>query len=843
LTFTRRGTAAVGLAAALVGTFLASQQADAATATTLYVNNMTGACSDIGSGTQAVPYCTIQEAANAATAGDTVLIAGSEYSSYGDTTIANSGTAAAPITFESTGAPIFAARNLKISGSYIVMSGGFFNAGVSPVVVTGSHVTLDDDRVSRLNLPGIQVGANVNGLTVERSILDSALNGSIIQLGSGDSNTVLTTNILEVGSYDLSPASTPATTDYPAIVASGDTNTDITSNTIVANCFTGVSVSKSTGTSIENNVFGEASCQSSGRNDIAVDVTSAATTTEGYNLLDSADITPYSWAGKSYSTQAAFAAATGQGSADVVQSPLDVVTGGIHSTASGIANPSAPGELTTDLYGAAWSGTSPDVGAVAQHEYAAANASLAVVEETPQQVSIALDLHGVAEGSPSMTVDWGDGTTDSPGFGNRPVWDFSYNPDYHMYKQRGTYTITVTFTDSAQTITRTATITTSGSTYVPVIPTRVLDTRKGTGAPKAKLGSEGVLPVNVVQGVTLPAGMGTITAVVMNVTVTNPTAGGNVSAYPAGKALPATSNLNFSAGETVPNLVTVRVGSGDIVDLHNDSPGSTDLIADVQGYYVASTTGDYYLPYTPQRILDTRKATGASGPVAANGTVSLSVPKCVSGSGSTQVTATAAAVALNVTVTGPTISGHLTAYPDGTTPPNSSNLNFLTGETVPNLVIVKVGADGKVDLQNASSGTVQLVADLEGCYSTLGDAFAPIDPYRSLDTRNGTGQFLNEPEAVGADSSANWNPSTPPIDGDSQGAAGVVMNVTVTQPKAGGYITAYPGGSSMPNASNLNFSAGETVPNLVMLPGSQPVLYNNSKGTTQLIADFYGYFS
>ncbi len=50
----------------------------------------------------------------------------------------------------------------------------------------------------------------------------------------------------------------------------------------------------------------------------------------------------------------------------------------------------------------------------------------------------------------------------------------------------------------------------------------------------------------------------------------------------------------------------------------------------------------------------------------------------------------------------------------------------------------------------------------------------------------------------------------------------------------------------LPSASNLNFKAGQTVPNLVMVPcqdGFGMSLYNDSTGTTDLIVDVYGYFS
>src|SRR6185437_12527043 len=155
----------------------------------------------------------------------------------------------------------------------------------------------------------------------------------------------------------------------------------------------------------------------------------------------------------------------------------------------------------------------------------------------------------------------------------------------HMYAAHGTYTITQTVADSAQTVSKTLTITTHGSNYIPVAPTRVLDTRKGVGAPKAKIAANGTVAVDVTSGVAGAPAASTITAVVLNVTITNPTVGGYITAYPDGGTRPKSSNLNFSAGETVPNLATVKVGNGK-VDLYNGSGGTSDLIADVQGYYV-----------------------------------------------------------------------------------------------------------------------------------------------------------------------------------------------------------------------------------------------------------------
>lgn len=261
-------------------------------------------------------------------------------------------------------------------------------------------------------------------------------------------------------------------------------------------------------------------------------------------------------------------------------------------------------------------------------------------------------------------------------------------------------------------------------------------------------------------------------------------------------------------------------------------------------------TGSTYVPVAPTRILDTRNGTGTTkAPVAANGTVALSVPDCDETISGNKVSATATAVAMNVTVVSPTANGLITVYPDQTAVPNASNLNYSTNETVANLVVVKVGADGKVDLRNTSKGTVELIADIEGCYSTaMGTAFVPLNPVRVLDTRTGIGQLQqSEPDGY---NDVVWNEESGPL-GALFGATALTMNLTVTQPQANGFITAYPsvGAVNPPTASNVNFSAGETITNLVMVgtgyngDSSNVALYNGSSAPTDLVVDLFGYFS
>ncbi|HUN36816.1 MAG TPA: Ig-like domain-containing protein [Trebonia sp.] len=251
---------------------------------------------------------------------------------------------------------------------------------------------------------------------------------------------------------------------------------------------------------------------------------------------------------------------------------------------------------------------------------------------------------------------------------------------------------------------------TGTSQYAADGPVRVLDTRNDTGGFASPVGAGQSIALQVTGQDGVPASG--VTAVVLNLTATGPTASSYVTAYPDGTARPAQgSNLNFTKGETIPNLVIVQVGADGKVDLYNNA-GTVNLVADLQGYYT-TTGGAGYAADGPVRVLDTRDGTGGfASPVGAGKAIALQVTgkDGVPASGVT-------AVVLNLTATGPTASGWVVAYPDGTArPAQGSNLNFTKGETIPNLVIVPVGADGKIDLYN-SAGSVNLVADLQGYFA------------------------------------------------------------------------------------------------------------------------------
>lgn len=261
--------------------------------------------------------------------------------------------------------------------------------------------------------------------------------------------------------------------------------------------------------------------------------------------------------------------------------------------------------------------------------------------------------------------------------------------------------------------------------FMPTVPARILDTRSGPAPVNAGLGPvPGGTSINVKvlgAGGVPPSG---VAAVVLNVTVTGPTSEGFLTVYPAGLPVPLASNLNFAAGQTVPNRVIVKVGSNGAVSIYNGY-GLAQVVVDVNGWFSDDTnwqlTGSGFTATAlPTRILDTRTGTADLGsPIGAMGPAATMILP-VAGRGHVPgMTAQKppTAVVLNVTVTNPTLGDHLTIWPGLIPgPPLASDLNFVAGQTVPNLVVVKLGTDGTIQFFNGS-GFTDVVADVVGWYS------------------------------------------------------------------------------------------------------------------------------
>ncbi|MGI8416535.1 MAG: transglycosylase SLT domain-containing protein [Nakamurella sp.] len=287
-------------------------------------------------------------------------------------------------------------------------------------------------------------------------------------------------------------------------------------------------------------------------------------------------------------------------------------------------------------------------------------------------------------------------------------------------------------------------------------------------------------------------------------------------------------------------LIPLAAGSANAL---NAIPRATEMASASGAASVAAAaarTPGSFQTIAVSRVLDTGSRLGAPGPLAADQSIAVRVL----GVGAVPASGVAAVV-VRVTVTAPTAAGYILAYADGATRPHASSLNFAPGQTVSNLVVVPVGGDGKIRLVNGSSrGSVQLLAAVSGYYAagqpSAAGAFRALPMRRVLDTRSGLG-------AAGPLRGASSLPvKMIGVAGvPTAGVSAVVVNMTVTAPSASGYIAVAADGSPHRTASNVNFTAGQTVANLAVVPlgtDGKFSVFNGSGGSVQLIADVVGYY-
>jgi hypothetical protein len=826
--------------------------ASAASSSTLYVDYTNKSCTDTGSGTEAAPFCTVQAAANAAVAGDTVQVAAGE---WGPLDITGSGTAAEPITFLGIGDPTVGysdgfdggapvANGIKVDGASNIIVRGFDAVGTaSPILVdNATNVTVDQDGVGvNSTVADIQISGTSSDVTVSRNYFGNAQNSNTgIQVDAGVQDATITTNQVR-------------TDDSAGIVVDGATGTVVDSNTVTTQCGAGITLSgASTGSTVENNIVDtavnttpEGAC-SAEPDSIEVDADATAGTIADYNLIDPNSKGPlYDWSGTTYSSLSAFTSATAQGSHDLAADP-DLVTftdengTDLSSSSPAIdsADANAPGELGTDILGDArvddpqvantGTGVGYDDRGAFEFEAPLDQLTVSSAHEAgggPLDVTFTVGINNPWADSATYTIYFGDDTTQVV---TTTAETFSVNHTFTVNIDTTDYaTVDVTDASSRPEVQAQA-IASVGAGYTPVTPLRILDTRNAIGiGTKTPISGGSDVVVQVAGKGGVPANA---QAVVVNVTAVSPTAGGLLTVYPDGATQPGTSSLNYAANQTTPNLVTTQMTDGKI-RIHVNESGTTHILVDLQGYY--GDSGAAYAATGPTRVLDTRKAIGVTTktPLPTGGTISLNLAG--------KVPAGTTAVAMNLTETGATGNGLLTAYPKGSALPVASNLNYATGQTLANVVIVPV-ADDTVEIHESGSGSANVLADLVGYYgSAAKDYFTPSPPIRFVDTRSGKGAG-----PISAGTSEELSGSYITL------AAVTVYNVTETQSTAGGYLTLYTGGTSVPAVSNISFSAGTTRANMAMVPVSysnQPdelsVYDGQSSGQVDYILDLAGVFN
>lgn len=253
----------------------------------------------------------------------------------------------------------------------------------------------------------------------------------------------------------------------------------------------------------------------------------------------------------------------------------------------------------------------------------------------------------------------------------------------------------------------------AGAGFVPVTPTRLADTRDGAGN-RLTAGAVLRVPVRGVGGVPADA-----SAVAVTVTATGSSLPGFATVTPCGSPPAATSNVNFAAGATVPNLVVAAPGSDGAICITANV--DTHLVVDLFGAFAATAQLGVG---RPQRLVDTREGLGAPKQrVAAGGVVAITI------AGDGLPTAVSGAM-LNLTAVAPDGDGYLTAYPCAAGTPTASNLNVRAGTDRANFALVAPDAARTVCVY--SSVATDVVVDLLGW---VGTPFTGAAPVRVLDTR------------------------------------------------------------------------------------------------------------
>lgn len=351
---------------------------------------------------------------------------------------------------------------------------------------------------------------------------------------------------------------------------------------------------------------------------------------------------------------------------------------------------------------------------------------------------------------------------------------------------------------------------TSGATYHPLDPTRILDTR-----PASKIGDMVAVKAHQPDHFTV-AGRGGVpsdaVAVTGNVTVTNQSAAGWLYLGPNPIAYPISSTLNFGPlGDNRANGVTSKIGIGGYIYVtYGVTSGSVDVIFDVTGYYTYTTQESRFHPLNPTRVLDTRPASQTGTPI---GTLAAKRAETFSVNGSVYapsgVPLWASAVTGNLTVVGATAPGYLYL---GTTPnnnPTTSTLNFPAGDTRANGVTVKLATNADLSVTFvATGGAADVLFDVTGYYAPdyTGASYHPLDPARILDTRPGSLRVgtLNALQSHVAQAFAVTGQG-----GVASSAVAVTGNLTVANQTALGWLYVGPDKINYPSSSTINFPLGD----------------------------------
>ena len=298
-----------------------------------------------------------------------------------------------------------------------------------------------------------------------------------------------------------------------------------------------------------------------------------------------------------------------------------------------------------------------------------------------------------------------------------------------------------------------------------------------------------------------------VEAVALNLTTVDPRMLGYLTAYDCDLPRPTVSNHNFGRDQVVAHAAIVPVSASGEVCIYNNV--AANLIVDITGTF-ASETG---IADIESRLVDTRQR-GTRQPAL--------TPLPV------HVADTPGPIVLTVTAVDATGPGWVKAVPCDSTN-TTSTLNFRDATPVPNVAVVVPGPDGTICV--TSSVATHLIVDRFLQFAPAAGVDV-VTPRRVLDTRDGAGAQVEAGGVVRLDANSL---------GVTAATTGVMLNLTVTDPRGAGFLTAYPCADGRPPTSNLNYVPGDVVANFVVVePDDAGDVCIYAHNTTHVVVDLMG---
>lgn len=312
-----------------------------------------------------------------------------------------------------------------------------------------------------------------------------------------------------------------------------------------------------------------------------------------------------------------------------------------------------------------------------------------------------------------------------------------------------------------------------------------------------------------------------VSAVQLTLTASAATASGQVSAWAAGHARPATAALSYAMGRPAAATAIIPVSAAGHI-LLRASRGSVRVGVSVSGWFsrgVPTSTPGVFVATPPVRL-------NARVPAGRKVTIKIA--------GRAHVPAGAAAIAATVTAGG-SRAGGLAVFQAGASRPARPALRFAARAATSQLAIVRLGG-GRIALANTSAAPVTVHVDVAGWFSggavaASAGALQPLTPAAALPAatlRAGTTRTIDVAGRTGV-----------PL--RQVRAAVVTVNVT---PQRAGSVAVWAAGHRRPNATAVSFAAGQAATATLLAPVSATgalAIRNQTGGPMRIAVTVAGY--